>query len=319
MINTCFTQNQKQNFEIVLKFKSDTIVLTCTFCFLFYPPLLLFLTPPPRFFSFLSGNLQGFVLVGKVFEKALNIIGLDRRKCRRVVDQDLWEFLDDFTCFQPFSPASLTESYSFWHGLKDFFPLHKLHDKVVLEHGDTTRGTRDLDLLQLLQGPKKATAQLFLLARCSLCALAHKKIQQAGLITVSPSGKLRQNPLAPIAKSRAIGHNVLCMLSYGCFRGTGLGVTGLSKCFKLQADNEQQAALELTPEAQVLEGRDILGHFGIQGLRNPICRGFQEVFYHFGHHVDLSEYTQDWEQCRQNIPGISRHGTVWMFHRSKPV
>ena len=102
MINTCFTQNQKQNFEIVLKFKSDTTVLTCAFCFLFYPPLLLFLTPPPRFFPFLSRNLKGFVLVGKFFEKALNIIGLDRRKCRRVVDQDLWEFFGQLYMFLAF-------------------------------------------------------------------------------------------------------------------------------------------------------------------------------------------------------------------------
>ena len=35
--------------------------------------------------------------------------------------------------FLPFSVASLTESCSFWYGLKDPFTLHKLADKVVLD------------------------------------------------------------------------------------------------------------------------------------------------------------------------------------------
>ena len=35
--------------------------------------------------------------------------------------------------FLPLSPVSLTELCSFWYGLKDFFTLHKLADKVVLE------------------------------------------------------------------------------------------------------------------------------------------------------------------------------------------
>ena len=197
MINTCFTQNQKQNFEIVLKFKSDTTVLTCTFCFLFYPLLLLFLTPPPRFFPFLSGNLTGFVLVGKVFEKALNIIGLDRRKCRRVVDQDLWEFFGRLYMFLAFLSGLLNWITLILAWFKGFLSPAQITWQSCPWTWWCHKGTRDLDLLQLLQGAKKATAQLFLLARCSLCALAHKKFQQAGLITVSPSGKLRQNPLAP--------------------------------------------------------------------------------------------------------------------------
>ena len=36
--------------------------------------------------------------------------------------------------FLPFSPVSLTELCSIWYGLKDLFTLHKLGDKVVLEH-----------------------------------------------------------------------------------------------------------------------------------------------------------------------------------------
>ena len=49
------------------------------------------------------------------------------------------------------------------------------------------------------------------------------------------------------------------------------------KVFKQRADNEQQAALELTPKAQVLEGRGIEEHIEIQSLRNGISRDFQEV------------------------------------------
>ena len=30
------------------------------------------------------------------------------------------------------------------------------------------------------------------------------------------------------------------------------------------------------------------------------------------------EYTQDWEQCRRNVPGVPQHYTVPTFHRSKP-
>ena len=40
----------------------------------------------------------------------------------------------------------------------------------------------------------------------------------------------------------------------------------------------QQAALELPPKAQVLEGRGIQGHFEIKSLGNEISQGFQEVF-----------------------------------------
>ena len=34
----------------------------------------------------------------------------------------------------PFSPVSLTEMCPFWYGLKDLFTLHKLVDKVGLDH-----------------------------------------------------------------------------------------------------------------------------------------------------------------------------------------
>ena len=34
--------------------------------------------------------------------------------------------------FLPFSPASLTESRSFWYGLKDLFTLRKVVKKAIL-------------------------------------------------------------------------------------------------------------------------------------------------------------------------------------------
>ena len=36
--------------------------------------------------------------------------------------------------FSLLSPVSLTELCSFWYGLKDLFTLHKLADKIVLDH-----------------------------------------------------------------------------------------------------------------------------------------------------------------------------------------
>ena len=53
---------------------------------------------------------------------------------------------------------------------------------------------------------------------------------------------------------------------------------GCQKVLSRQADSEQQAALELAAKAEVLESRGIQAHFEIQGLRNGISRGFQEVF-----------------------------------------
>ena len=36
--------------------------------------------------------------------------------------------------FLLFAPVHLTELWSLWYGLKDLFTLHKLADKVVLDH-----------------------------------------------------------------------------------------------------------------------------------------------------------------------------------------
>ena len=53
----------------------------------------------------------------------------------KVVEQDFpGNFQVNFTWFLPFSPVSLTELYSYLYGLKDLFTLHKLVNKVVLDH-----------------------------------------------------------------------------------------------------------------------------------------------------------------------------------------
>ena len=50
--------------------------------------------------------------------------------------------------FFPFSPVSLTESCSFWYGLKDLSTLHKLADKVALtvKTDNITGGRGHVDL-----------------------------------------------------------------------------------------------------------------------------------------------------------------------------
>ena len=73
--------------------------------------------------------------MGKVFRKAFRILGLDEKKGRWVVEQDFHgNFRSMLHCFLPFSLVSLTEVCSFWYGLKDLFTLHKLADKIFLDH-----------------------------------------------------------------------------------------------------------------------------------------------------------------------------------------
>ena len=67
----------------ILKFKSDKAVLTYTFLF-FSSRLFCF----SFFFFSLAGHLVGFTLVGKVFRKAFQILRLNKRKGRWVVEQD---------------------------------------------------------------------------------------------------------------------------------------------------------------------------------------------------------------------------------------
>ena len=57
-----------------------------------------------------------------------------------------------------------------------------------------------------------------------------------------------------------------------------LAVQGCQKVFDQQADNEQQAVLELTPKAQVLKGSGIQGHMEILESQKWHFQGFQEVF-----------------------------------------
>ena len=80
----------------------------------------------PSFFAFLAsffpfaGHLVGFILVGKVFRKAVRILGLDERKGRWVVEQDFHEdFQGNVTCFVlRFSSVLLTEMCSFRYAWK---------------------------------------------------------------------------------------------------------------------------------------------------------------------------------------------------------
>ena len=73
--------------------------------------------------------------MGKVFRKAFRILGLDEKKGRWVVEQDFHgNFRSMLLGFLPFSLVSLTEVCSFWYGLKDLFTLHKLADKIFLDH-----------------------------------------------------------------------------------------------------------------------------------------------------------------------------------------
>ena len=69
----------------VLGFKSDTAVLTFTFCFLSSPLFSLFV---PHFFSF-AGQLDVSYFVGKDFRQAFRILELHDRKGRWVVEQDV--------------------------------------------------------------------------------------------------------------------------------------------------------------------------------------------------------------------------------------
>ena len=92
-------------------FKSDTAVLTFTFCFLSSPIFSLFL--PEVCFCF-ARHLVVFILVGKDFRKGFRILELDKRKGRWVVEQDFHEiFRSMLHSFLPFPPVSLTELSSF--------------------------------------------------------------------------------------------------------------------------------------------------------------------------------------------------------------
>ena len=84
---------RKQNFEIVFGFKSNTPVLTFTFRFL----------SSPLFSFFLPHFLLSFILVEKVLRKAFNILGLDERKGRWVLEQD-FSWKSSGQCYMVFCP-----------------------------------------------------------------------------------------------------------------------------------------------------------------------------------------------------------------------
>ena len=69
-------------------FKSDTAVLTFTFCFLSSHIFSLFLREVCFCFA---RDLVVFILVGKDFRKGFRILELDKRRGRWVVEQDFHE------------------------------------------------------------------------------------------------------------------------------------------------------------------------------------------------------------------------------------
>ena len=83
-----FGMRRKQNFDIVFGFKSSTTLSTFTFRFLSFPLFSLSL-PHFCFFVFfqLAGHLVGFILVGRVSEKAFIILELGDQKGRWVMEQ----------------------------------------------------------------------------------------------------------------------------------------------------------------------------------------------------------------------------------------
>ena len=115
-------------FQIVLGFKSGTALF---FAFL------------ASFFSF-AGNLIGFILVAKVFTKALRILELDGRKCRRVVEQDFHgNFLDNVTFF----------FFAFFSGVLNWIELilvwfersfHLTQARLTIKTDDITSDRRDV-------------------------------------------------------------------------------------------------------------------------------------------------------------------------------
>ena len=81
----------------------------------------------------------------KVIGKTFRILGLDGWKGRWVLEQDVhWNCWVKVAWFLPFSATPLTESYSFWYGLKNLFTLHKFVTELSLTTDDITRDRRDM-------------------------------------------------------------------------------------------------------------------------------------------------------------------------------
>ena len=143
-ISACEVQACPES-KIFWGFKSDTAVLTFTFCFLSSPLFSLFL---PHFFS-LAEHFVGFVLVGRVFRKAFRILGLGERKGRWAMEQD---FQEDFQ-------VNVTWFFASFSGVLDWTVLilvwfeRSLHSTQVsrqscpwpLKTDDVIKGRKDAD------------------------------------------------------------------------------------------------------------------------------------------------------------------------------
>ena len=102
----CMGMHRKHDFAIVFGFELLPPPPPPPFLSLFYAP----------FFFCSVWNFPGVILEQKVLGNFLGFVGLEGRKCRRVVEQDFhWNFWVQFLYFFHFSPVSLTELYLFWH------------------------------------------------------------------------------------------------------------------------------------------------------------------------------------------------------------
>ena len=128
---------RNQNFEMVFGFKIGTAVLTSIFRFL---PFLLFSFFLPHFvffcWTFSRLHFGGKSLLESFKDFTTQHVGLDERKVMWVQWYKIFVeiFISMLHGLLPFSLVLLTELCSFSYGLKDLFTLHKLTDKVVLDH-----------------------------------------------------------------------------------------------------------------------------------------------------------------------------------------
>ena len=90
-------------------------------------------------------HLPGVILIQNVLGKFFRIVGLEGRKCRRLVEQDFhWNFLVNFLYFFHFSPVSLTELCSFWHIVSSCISSQRTKLSLTIKTDNVTSGTKDV-------------------------------------------------------------------------------------------------------------------------------------------------------------------------------
>ena len=132
------------------------------------------------------------------------------------------------------------------------------------------------------------------------------KVYQVMQLTFHDSPLAGVNNFAVFLKPFCMAISVAVSPIYQKYKKIYLVTQGCQKVFKQQADNEQQAALELT---QVLEGQAIQGHFENQSLGNGVSKGFQDVFPT----ADAMLFRQNTRKPGNNAVNISL-ALRWKFH-----